>query len=443
MKQIISILSILLCSIALKAQVIEKIIVETYYVSDANDATDSTGGHLPVGDTTYRIYVDLAKGYKLTKIYGDAYHPLKFASDSVFFNNLDSNDNGGVTFAKDINVRRLKQNTIALDSWLTIGQIGKNGTKTYFGVPKVSDKSGADMLMPNDGGSANISGGLLVNNATSVGVPLTKSDGMDVMSEIPTGWNNYGILDTITSIDSSIFGSIIPRKSIQCTKCFLSNNSGVMGVDPDSNQVLVAQLTTKGKLSFALNVEVADSVGNLVNYVANDDGNLLDNEKLSPFLVYPLVSGCLDPNYVEYSNKYGKNDQSQCKTLIVLGCLDPQACNYDSKANVNIESMCCYPGYCNDRDLSIVCPELSDNPQIFIYPNPTSKSVTLKFEAVKNKTVSYSIINESGIVVLKKDLGTIQISTTETISIADYQSGIYHCSITIGGNTDTRTFIKQ
>jgi hypothetical protein len=442
MKYVLSILSVIVFTLSLNAQVIEKVIVETYYITDANDATDTTGGHLSVGDTTYRVFIDLAKGYKLTKIYGDKKHVLRFASDSVFFNNLDSNDNGGVTFAKDLNIRRLKQNTIALDSWLTLGQIGKIGTKTYFGVPKVSDKNGAGMLLPNDGGSDEIATGLLANKVTAIGIPLTTSDGIEDMTSIPKNWNSYGFINFDTKIDSTIFGSLIPGKLFESHDCFLSN-TGVMGVDPDSNQVLIAQLTTRGGLSFELNVEIIDSLGKPMDYVAFDNGHLSDSEQLSPFLVYPLVGGCLDPNYLEYNKKYGKNDQSQCKTPIIFGCLDQQACNYDSKANVNIASMCCYPGYCNDRDLSIVCPELEDQPQIFIYPNPSSNSVTLKFDAVKNNSVSYSITNESGTVVLTKDLGTIAQSFYETISISNFQNGLYHCTVIIGTMKETRTFIKQ
>src|ERR1035437_4144812 len=114
MKYLSSLLFILLSAFTLQAQ-IEKVIVETYYVSDTHDATDTLGGNLPVGSTCYRIFVDLQKGYRLSKIYGEPLHALRFESDSVFFNNLDSLDGGGVTFARDLNIRLLKQNTNALD----------------------------------------------------------------------------------------------------------------------------------------------------------------------------------------------------------------------------------------------------------------------------------------------------------------------------------------
>ena len=64
---------------------LEKVIVEKYYVSDLNDATDTLGGGLPVGSTTYRVYVDLAPGSVLKKIYGDANHPFSIQSTAPFF----------------------------------------------------------------------------------------------------------------------------------------------------------------------------------------------------------------------------------------------------------------------------------------------------------------------------------------------------------------------
>ena len=57
---------------------IEQLIMETYYISDANDATDTIGGQLEEGSTTYRIYVDLLPGSRLLSIYGDENHPLVF-----------------------------------------------------------------------------------------------------------------------------------------------------------------------------------------------------------------------------------------------------------------------------------------------------------------------------------------------------------------------------
>jgi hypothetical protein len=76
---------------------LEKVIIEKYYISDANDATDTTGGVLTAGSTTYRIYADMLPGSKLKKLFGDANHPFIIKSTAPFFNH--STD--GQTFAKE------------------------------------------------------------------------------------------------------------------------------------------------------------------------------------------------------------------------------------------------------------------------------------------------------------------------------------------------------
>ncbi|MBL0070880.1 MAG: hypothetical protein IPP34_03205 [Bacteroidetes bacterium] len=98
------------------------------------------------------------------------------------------------------------------------------------------------------------------------------------------------------------------------------------------------QLTTTGDLSFELNIEIEETNGgstNTVKYVASNDTLLLD-EVVSPFLKYPSVCGCTDPDYLEYNSSFACNDAAQCLTLVVFGCMDTLACNYDSQANFSI-----------------------------------------------------------------------------------------------------------
>src|SRR5437868_6397160 len=76
------------------AQGLEGIIVEKYYVSDANDASVSVtdgGGVLPAGSATWRIYADMLPGYKFQAIYGTntPLHTLSFNTTTTFFNNED------------------------------------------------------------------------------------------------------------------------------------------------------------------------------------------------------------------------------------------------------------------------------------------------------------------------------------------------------------------
>jgi hypothetical protein len=421
---------------------IEKVIVETYYISDSLDATDVTGIPLPKGSTTYRIFIDLKAGSKLKKIYGSEFHPIKIMSTDTFWNNTDN----GQSFAYLINKNRLGDNTVALDSWITLGQATKLTPIPYFGVPKVNDRDGSIVGgANNDGGSEAIPEGLLTNNNAQIGIALTEKDGLDTMTISPENWSSYGILDESTNEDSTIFGSL--KRGVN----FISynagiQNSGVTGVLPDSNQVLVAQLTTKGTLTFELNAEIEIFDGIItktVKYVSNSD-TLFAGEEFSPFLKYPLICGCKDPNYAEYNVEFGCSEPSACVTPILLGCMDTAACNFDRKANLHVPSLCCYPGYCNDRDLSAVCPELTIGTfQFFLYPNPANEFIKLKFTTTTDKQASYIIYNSDGTAITSEvSLGVVNGTIVEDIKIQDLNNGIYLMKINIDGSYFQKSFSK-
>ena len=86
MKKITTLLAIALLCIEVKAQNgLENIIVEKYYVSDANDAAaNATGGVLPINSVTYRIYADMLPGYKFQATYGVNGHPLVLTTQHHF-----------------------------------------------------------------------------------------------------------------------------------------------------------------------------------------------------------------------------------------------------------------------------------------------------------------------------------------------------------------------
>jgi len=447
MKYIISIITVIFFGkpllYAQGNNAINKVIVETYYISNSLDATDSTGLPLQIGSTTFRIFIDMKPGAKLKKIYGDAFHPIKIMSTDTFWNNTDN----GETFAYNINKNRLGDNTVALDSWLTLGQATKLTPIPYFGILKISDRDGSIVGgVNNDGGSASIAQGLLTNSNAQIGVALTIADGLDTMTITPSNWANYGFIDEISNEDSTVFGSLKRGKSFISYNAGLQN-SGVQGVLADSNQVLVAQLTTKGTLTFELNLEIEETnngITSIVKYVANAD-TLFEGEVLCPFLKYPLLCGCLDANFAEYNAEYGCNNHDSCKTPLVYGCMDTAACNYDPKANFNIKNLCCYPGYCNDRELSVVCPELAiGNFQFYIYPNPNDGLLSLKFNSVEQSTASYSIFKSDGTsVVAETNLGSIQGNFLYTINTENLLSGLFLFKLTIAGKSFQKTFSRN
>ena len=430
---------------------VENIIVETYYVSDEFDSTDVTGGKLDSGSVTYRIYVDLPKDQKLLSIYGDKNHLFKIKSTDVVFNNKDF----PVSFSYDESKFDLSEyNTVALDSWLTIGLtsmpsgIDPETEINYFGVLKSQDTDGSFIGgVNNDGGSKAIARGLLVNSNPLAGIPLTQADGIAKVIDIPKNniWFNYGVKDFLTKNDSTIFGSIKEGKEFVSDEFRLSN-SGTVGVDPEKNQILIGQITTKGKLSFELNLEIeqmVDGILSKVKYVAND--SILEiNEKLSPFLRYPFICGCQDANYMEYKPSYACSNISDCKTKIVYGCMDTMACNFDPSSNFMIKKLCCYPGMCNERDISIVCPEERGNSSEFkIHPNPTENNIFLNVVSGESNEINYTIYNSFGVVVLSKNLGEHLRIVNEEIDLSSLNEGIYHIRLSSGNQSDSKTFIKN
>lgn len=423
---------------------LEKVIVEKYYVSDSNDFTDTSGGIVSIGSTTYRIYIDLAPGSILKKIYGDPNHPFEITSTEVFFNNILD----GKSFGKDLTKVSLSENTVALDSWLTLGQVPKKqGTKTYYGILKNQDDDGSFIGgINNDGGSSLIATGLLINNDPSCGIPLTSSDGIDTMTVTPNSWSDAGVVDFTSGNDSTIFGSLVPKKEFISTGFSLSN-SGVTGVNLDSNQVIIAQLTTKGDLSFKINLELEELVNGvptLVKYVAKDT-LLVAGEIFNPFLSYPQSCGCDDPDFLEYNSSFVCYLEGSCQTPIKIGCMDSMACNYDPAVNINVEELCCYPGFCADRNIEEVCPSLMGNDfDLNLYPNPTSGDITMNLISGNACNWNYEVYNTYGSVKLSGSFTTTEseLNIVLPLDLSNIDLGMYRLKVSNGDLSKHKLFIK-
>jgi len=87
-KKIIIGLGILLLNAVAYAQGLEGIVVEKYYQANSADVsnavTNSAITPLTTGSVTYRIYVDMASGYKFNSLYGSSTHSLKVNSTAGF-----------------------------------------------------------------------------------------------------------------------------------------------------------------------------------------------------------------------------------------------------------------------------------------------------------------------------------------------------------------------
>ena len=126
-------IGLMLLSSIIKAQTgvgLDAIIVEKYYVANAADATNSVNQSavVPLIDgqsVTYRVYVDMAAGYKFSLLKGNSNHPLIIKTTTDFFN--DPN-NGVVLGAQATSTTNVRKNTVMIDSWLTTGGVAAGAT---------------------------------------------------------------------------------------------------------------------------------------------------------------------------------------------------------------------------------------------------------------------------------------------------------------------------
>ncbi len=213
---------------------LENVIVEKYYVADSSDCADTTYGILIQGSITYRIFIDMKPGYSLQLVYGDKNHELFIKTSTVFFNNTYLEAMTGY----NINSKDINKNTVALDSWITMGA----ASKIHTGILLSEDKDGSVLTRP----------------------AFARADGL-----------TNGVFPTLKSfnLDLNFF------KDKKDAKVFSTNNGGWAALGgggakgpTESNRVLIAQLTTNGTLSFELNIQIGTPSHSWVKFVSDKPG---------------------------------------------------------------------------------------------------------------------------------------------------------------------------
>ncbi|MBK8548139.1 MAG: T9SS type A sorting domain-containing protein [Saprospiraceae bacterium] len=303
-KKIFAVLILLCTYYVSKAQNgLEKIIVEKFYISNANDATvNDIGGILPVGSVTYRVYVDMLPGYKFQSCYGSEIPErlLRIETTTKFFNNEDR----GSRFPT-FNKTNLKRNTLMLDSWVSVGA----GCSGHFGVPKYLD-NGEETVENTDG--------VLLNNDPAAGIPLTQQDGLvpgQPVAVLSAGIEEQlGLFEDNNEATTGVFATL---------NGLWGAAGGSKTADSMENIVLIGQFTTDGDFSFELNIQIGTPTpGQAEQYVAkNPEGN----ERTIPSLIYPDVSSATEienlkkvdftvyPNPSNYKISFEINDVTSSK----------------------------------------------------------------------------------------------------------------------------------
>lgn len=432
------------------------VIVERYYVADANDAADTDGGTgLSAGAVTYRVFVDLKPGYKLLTVGGFENHPISMGTSTTFFNNDDRGEAWGV----NINDIHLDKNTVGIDSWLTIG----GASDAHWGVLKTADTDGSIVGgVNNDGGSNSVPEGLLSNESPLAGIPLTQADGL-VQGVVPT-INAVG-----TAPDLFESGGANSYSNANYAWAVLG---GIEAPDT-TNQILIGQFTTDGVLSFCLNffVKIPDSLvcddpachdfmifyANLLpsdtagTSIANDnifthptlcfDSSLLqaDCEGVVGGAALPGTP-CDDGNGDTSNDTYASDCAcigEDCEGIMGGTALPGTACD---DGNPNTSSDTWQPGCICEGSVGI---NEATATSFSVTPNPTNGLLRLKADVASAQSVSYRIIDLLGATVASESLGTRSRSLNETIDIGTLSQGIYYLRLRIGAQELVERVVKQ
>lgn len=351
----------------------EEIIVETYYIADENDAGDTDGGNLPEEAVTYRIFIDMKPGYLMGTIFGDQLHELRIETSTQFFNNEDRGEQTG----NKINAARLDCNTVALDSWITIGA----ASSAHFGVLKSEDPDGSLIGgLYNDGGSESISGGLLVNDDEHISIPLTTADGL-----IP------GIPPEITTVglDLEVFGDQNDGPVLSASNGGWTVLGGYIGQN-EENRVLIAQITTDGELYCKLNfsIYIPDSIRCAKCTICDNNCPSFINYYAE---IHPDDSAQLENSYF----KYLFFERPELSFTLI----PPQIDNTDAS--------------------------LFNGHAVSIFPNPASDAVNIKISSDLPGSASYSVFDVYGKRIIHKQLGVIFQSHLEHMDISALSPGVY------------------
>ena len=130
--------------------------------------------------------------------------------------------------------------------------------------------------------------------------------------------------------------------------------------------------------------------------------------------------------------------------------MDPYSCNYNPNANFSVPSLCCYPGYCNDRDIAFVCQEITgiDNQNkdfVFdLYPVPADNVINLKLSVINSQKISYFVYDALGRLLKEQKLDEFNGDILEQIDISAFESGLYYLRLQNNkGYSESKKFIIE
>ena len=413
----------------------EGLIVEPYYVADDADAANTDGGPgLISGAKVYRVYVDMLPGYKLITVGGFPGFPMTIGTTTAFFNNEDR----GEPWGRNIPANNLDDNTVAIDSWLTLGA----ASNQHWGVLKSADTDGSII------GGANNNDGLIANDAAWAGTPLTESDGLYATGTAPPQLGFLG--DPPTCFD--------PEGS----NTYTNDNFGwfvLGGIEgpTEENRVLIGQFTTDGEFSFCLNLTVklpADSVcddpncHNFMEFLATLEpadtvggGYAVQNKFTHPTLCFTSSSAVVDcegnPDGTALpgtscndNNDLTANDTwtdaceclgDDCEGVQGGDALPGTACddgNGDTENDIWSSTCLCAgtPTGIEERGMFAA---------VSVAPNPTAGLTTITFPQGLSAATRMYVMNALGAEISTTTLSILAPGATHTLDLSGHALGMY------------------
>lgn len=426
----------------------EGLIVEPYYVADADDAANPDGGPgLTAGTKVYRVYADMLPGYKLITVGGFPGFPMTLNTTTTFYNN----DDRGEVWGRNIPANNIDDNTVAIDSWLTFGA----ATNQHWGVLKSADTDGSIV------GGANNNDGLLVATDPWAGIPLTEADGLYSTGTPPPQLVFLG--DAPTCFDPE------GASSYSNDNFAWSVLGGIEGPTPD-NRILIGQFATNGVFSFCLNITVklpADSIcndpncHNFMEFLASiqpsdtvGGGFGVQNKFSHPTMCFtsnnlvvdcdgtpggPALPGttCDDANELTTDDTWTNACEclgNDCEGVQGGGALPGTACD---DGNVDTENDT-WTTTCLCAGIPTAVQDQGSFAEVRIVPNPTIGPSTITFAQEHSSGARIHVLNALGSELMRFELGAISPGTTYDFDLSGQASGVYQ--IRLISSEGQRTF---
>ncbi len=443
MKKITLIIGLVAFSTIVRSQNgLEQIIVEKYYVSNAADA-DGSVGVLPVGSVTYRVYADMLPGYKFQAMYGDANHTFKVATTTSFFNNEDR----GEIFGENIQNTYLKKNTVALDSWFSVGAASMD----QFGVLKTED-DGAENLLP-------LSNDVMLKNSTaSMGIALNVQDGIISTTDSPEVAQVVGFG---TQLSNVLDASSQKGNSISTNNGAISAMSGAKGPTLE-NRILLGQFTTDGDFSFELNIQIGTPTpGVSQKYVAkNATGDeisipsliLIPNSSPSISITAPLNAFVGDVVAITASASDLDGTVSKVEFFVdnlLVGSDEsvPYSANWNAVAGSHEIKAIATDDLGSTKTSSISTIQVKEkgaglnelttsNFSVNVSPNPAKDLISINIMNVQNnQNTNVSIFDFKGSFISQTTIPVNSNDYNYKLDVSSLKSGVYFMNISAGNET--------